>query len=607
MGRMQVTRENGGGWRWTIDEDAAALQPRWQDLAARTGRSALAGPAWTYCFSHAFTPGGQIHLHALYDGDSLAAVLPLQLQRGFVRRWAAPRHPHQPVWTCAVDVTRTGIAEEIVAHLLTSADAIDLALLSGHDAIGSALRGAAHAQVLDVTVEERHCEAIIDLSPPWPAFCSTLPEGLSRHLQKLRQLERLGTVEFAELRDEDALDDTLTDCFAVEAAGWKGARGSAMQSHIATRRFYSTLVRAAAREGSLALYTLRLNRVLIAFELCLKSNARVDALKISYAPTMARYSPGNVLRTLVLRKEVEGGRMRIHHLGLDSDWKRRWSTRVEPLYRLAICRRSLRARLMYRVWPRLREPLRRSPLLRAAARRARVAAAWAEGPASRAGVFVRRTGGRVLQRVRWVAHHQSLVILRKTYAEPPRSATRFACEQIDDPDAVIQVYRALGRETPDTVLRRRCAAGLRFAVLRDRGDVIATAFVVPCGERFVDECALGFALPQGSLWLRDVYVVPERRGERLFGVLLDAVVARSFPGTREVLSDVRSHDERSLHAHAVYGFEPIGMVESLHFGQRLMFRRSSVRYPNPASTFAPGRRLFPTGATYRRFVAAHLA
>src|SRR5439155_1287392 len=83
--------------------------------------------------------------------------------------------------------------------------------------------------------------------------------------------------------------------------------------------------------GRLALYTLRLNSTLIAFEYCLRHNGRIDLLKLSYHPDFGRYSPNNALRFLLLQRELESGGVRSYHMGLVSEWKARWAPRLEPL------------------------------------------------------------------------------------------------------------------------------------------------------------------------------------------------------------------------------------------------------------------------------------
>jgi len=598
-------------WRWSTasPHELAPLRERWRTLARRVGLPAIAGPEWTACFHHAFTDYEGSCLHLLSRGDTLAAVIPLKRQPGVRSRWAAAVHAHVPVWTCAVDVGMPGIGDEILDHLLGSAGALDLEPLSEEDPLFALLVDAARRRGLGVVLTARHPEAIIDLVSPWETFCRTMPGGIKQHMQKLRQLERMGELTFSKVGDNhESPEAVLQECFELEASGWKGTEGVPMRARTDTRAFYQALVREASAAGSLALYTLRLDGRLIAFDLGVQSGRRVDGLKISYDPELGRYSPGSVLAVHVLRREIEEGVVHARHFGPATEWKARWTTHTAPLHALRIHRRGPLARLMYGTAPELRERLRHSARVRAALHATTGAAARVRAWPSRIHGRVRAAALQALLTARWVARRQSVVILRKPLRDLAPVPPHWVLDELGDrPEAVIETYRALGRAVPETWLRRRCDLGQRFFVLRDGDQVLATTFVLAGGERFLDEFAQGLAMPAASFWLRDVYVVPARRGERLFGTLLDAVLARRFPDTRELLSDVRRDDAPSLRAHRRYGFEECGAVESWHLAQRVMWRSSRVPSLRPATDFAPGQRIFATGAAFRHFSESHSA
>jgi len=162
-----------------------------------------------------------------------------------------------------------------------------------------------------------------------------------------------------------------------------GGRGSAAAPIKLTTRhpcsFYTRLGWPKLRQlaGRLALYTLRLNSALIAFEYCLRHNGRIDLLKLSYHPDFGHYSPGNVLRFLLLDQEIKSGEARSYHMGLASDWKTRWATRLEPPS--ADCGSTIRSPrdggVPRRLLDRARPPPGRPPPLRVAPAAGPVAAA----------------------------------------------------------------------------------------------------------------------------------------------------------------------------------------------------------------------------------------
>ena len=136
-----------------------------------------------------------------------------------------------------------------------------------------------------------------------------------------------------------------------------------------TLQFYTELAETSAAAGRLALYTLRLDSTLIAFEYCLRHNGRIDLLKLSYHPDFGHYSPGNVLRFLLLDQEIKSGDTRSYHMGLVSPWKARWATRLEPLCRLRIYDPGIRGTAAYLVDTWTGRARHRAGLLRSAWRR----------------------------------------------------------------------------------------------------------------------------------------------------------------------------------------------------------------------------------------------
>jgi CelD/BcsL family acetyltransferase involved in cellulose biosynthesis len=596
-------------WRVVAAEDMADLREDWRALARRIDLPAIAGPEWTSCFHQSLDTADGLCLHVLSRSGLLAAVMPLRRRAGLRSTWASPAHAHLPSWTCAVDLAVPGIAEEILTHLLASAGALDLEPISGEDPLYTALHDAARARGLGVVLSPRHPEAIIDLVAPWERFCATMPAGIKHQMQKMRQLEKLGRLTFAKAGDVgEPPGQLLEECFELEAAGWKGDRGVPMRAQADTRAFYEALVRDTAATGSLALYTLRLDGRLIAFDLGVQSGPRVDGLKTSYAQDLARHSPGSLLWVMILRREVEAGVVRARHLGPAQEWKARWTAHVAPQYALRIHARGLLATAAYGTIPVVQQRLRQSVRARQVARATQRATADFTAAARSLRRRLRAAARQGLLTARWLARRESLVVLRKALASPPAVAPHWELEELGDaPEAVTQVYAALGRPVPDAALRRRCGTGQRFFVLRDGGRIVATTFVVAGGERFFDECAQGLAVPDASFWVRDVYVVPDRRGQRLFGTLLDVLIVRRFPATRAVLSDVRSDDPVSLRAHRHHGFEVCGAVGSWHVASRVMWRSSRVPSLRPATAFAPGQRLFTTGAAFRSFSEAHSA
>ena len=199
--------------------------------------------------------------------------------------------------------------------------------------------------------------------------------------------------------------------------------------------------------------------------------------------------------------------------------------------------------------------------------------------------------------------HRDLAILRKELIADPRAAAPFELtEHRLFTEGVLDVHRLLGREFRDEVIHRRFDRGLWFYALRNGDAPLASAWVVPKGERFVDEIGLGFPVGAGDVWMRDIFVAPQSRGKGAFSALLDHVLAGPFSGHSALWSAVYTDNHPSLRAHEKYGYRLAARYEVLHLSRRLLLR---LRWPAPppgGSSFQADRRLIVTGQGYRRFV-----
>ena len=141
-----------------------------------------------------------------------------------------------------------------------------------------------------------------------------------------RRAEQLGTV-VAEVRSpaEDEAQGLLDDFFEVEAAGWKGARGTALVDDPDRRRFFDEYARAAAAEGILRVSMLRIGDRTAAMQLAVEQAGRLWLLKIGYDEEFARCSPGTLLLLDTVRWASGAGLEAVELLGRREPWTRFWT------------------------------------------------------------------------------------------------------------------------------------------------------------------------------------------------------------------------------------------------------------------------------------------
>ena len=312
----------------------------WDALAHAGSLSPTADAIW---YRSALTAFGELRdelaIHCLYDRGELAAVVPLRRSGRLVLSWASVFNVHWPFWTMAIDRSRGGAICEVLDHLLEGAICIELILAHSQEFPCQALIAAAKSRGCAVALDGDDGDLYIPLSSDPERTWSAIPSKMRRETRrKARQLEQRGALEYERVAGGPHLQDELEECFRLERLGWKGKTGSPIAADPQTHRFYSMLACESAAAGRFALDLLRLDGRMIAYEISIRGQGRIDMLKPSFDPAYARYSPGNVLRLKILACESELGEVHTYHLGRPSEWKRHWVRNTRPLCRVRIYR-----------------------------------------------------------------------------------------------------------------------------------------------------------------------------------------------------------------------------------------------------------------------------
>jgi CelD/BcsL family acetyltransferase involved in cellulose biosynthesis len=186
-------------------------------------------------------------------------------------------------------------------------------------------------------------------------------EGRSANLRKSlrrtrRRLEEMGELSFDVERDTAHLDDGLR----IEAAGWKGERGSAILKEPEADRFYHEVAGWAADAGSLRVAFLRLDGRPIAFELALQDDRSFYVLKHAFDPELARFNPAKLLTAETIRRAFDQGLSSYEFLGADEPYKRMWTDSCRERIEVQLFSRTAAGRLDAVVQKRGRELVRRA-------------------------------------------------------------------------------------------------------------------------------------------------------------------------------------------------------------------------------------------------------
>lgn len=239
------------------------------------------------------------------DGD-LAGVLPLV---------HAPRYytrpiPHLASWmhpNCflGAPLVARGLERPFWRALLAWADAqgglglfLHLSGLPLSGALYEALRAVLAEDGRDAALVARQNHVMLssDLAPEAYFEAAVSAKKRKEYRRQANRLADHGEVAFTRHNDAADLACWTKDFLALEAAGWKGAAGSALASHAATEALFRDSLIGAAERGRLERLALTLDRRPIAMLATFLTPPGAFMFKTAFDEALGPFSPGVLLQ-----------------------------------------------------------------------------------------------------------------------------------------------------------------------------------------------------------------------------------------------------------------------------------------------------------------------
>jgi len=318
-------------------EAIAQLAPDWRRLTAGTYHDApFFQPEWCAATANSFFPDSVPNILTVRSSGELVGVLPLLRSRN-IRRGVPMRtlrsisSPH----SCRSDLIVGDGPHPAVARAAWNAlqqdpwwQAIAFDDAPEDGALHSLLQLAEADNCLTAKWRSR-LSPTLTVSPPAPFdLCPKRYKSFRNRLKgKLQRLSEKGAVEFKV--ESSPTTETLERFFALEGAGWKGARHSAVTSCAKTLRFYREAWSTAAALGYARVYTLFLESKPIAMHLGLCMNGIYYTPKVAYDENYRDLSLGHLLMQHAIQDMPSAGAYRFDFLGPNALWKSVWSTTLQ--------------------------------------------------------------------------------------------------------------------------------------------------------------------------------------------------------------------------------------------------------------------------------------
>ena len=295
----------------------------WDDLADRVGAVPWLRPGWIAAWLDAFGRGRPEVLAVRRDGV-LTGLVPCEHRRGIAR---STTNWHTPEFGLLVEDAgaRHELAQALFARRTRRLSLSFVPADGGLDDVRAAATAAGY-RVLERTIQRSPYLAI---ESDWETYRMTLSRNLRSDIRRRwGRLEEEGAVSVDVLDGREHLEMLLDEGFRVEAAGWKGARGTAITSRTETQHFYRSVARWAAARGTLRLAFLRLDGRALAFHLNLEDGGVHYHLKGGYDAAYERFSPGKVLHAALIESAFARRLVRYEFLGADDGYKLAWTRGV---------------------------------------------------------------------------------------------------------------------------------------------------------------------------------------------------------------------------------------------------------------------------------------
>jgi CelD/BcsL family acetyltransferase involved in cellulose biosynthesis len=275
-------------------------------------------PAWELAVNaSARGRTGACALSAWQEASSAAEAAPLIGLLPVVSLWRAYKIP-LPAWvsaspygTLCTPLLDRSQADEAVRRLMNQARAAGAHALILRDVSlnGAAMKVFTHVlrqDDLQPIVLHSHLRACLDARRPADdVLCDALSAKKLKELrrQRNRLAEQHGAVRFEVARGVDEVAHAIEIFLTLEASGWKGERGTALQQDEGDLNFIRRATRGLAETSQCEIVTMRAGATPVAAAIVLRHQDRAFYFKLGIDENFARFSPG-VQLTLDLTRHL---------------------------------------------------------------------------------------------------------------------------------------------------------------------------------------------------------------------------------------------------------------------------------------------------------------
>ena len=282
---------------------------------------------WYRCWWHAFGGGRELAVCTVRREGTLTGAFPMfreeGLLKGFINGHSLTTRP------LAVDHVAM---ETLVAAIQDGAKrGMELRGVPARDPGLAALEAAVgRASAMPLVAPAFACP-FVDTRGDYDSWRQENKHRWKAPLErKWRKMERDYEAEFTLVEAPRDLDAEVAEGLRIEASGWKGEEGTAIESSPESAVFYREMARAFQARDKLRFSWIVLDGTAISFDFCLLHRNRLYTLKSGYDEDYRGLAPGLVHRLAIIKRCFELGIDEHDLLGDEIGWKTRFSSGSRP-------------------------------------------------------------------------------------------------------------------------------------------------------------------------------------------------------------------------------------------------------------------------------------
>ncbi|WP_230959574.1 GNAT family N-acetyltransferase [Erythrobacter donghaensis] len=289
------------------DLEEPAFRAAWERLVTRAAEPNPFFEPWYLLPSlHQWGAQDGVRVKAWFQDGRLAGLMPVSRQRRYYG------HPltHAAVWLhanafCGVPLIAAGHEERFWEDLLAHFDRragralfLHLPQMPNEGPVFAALETVLATRRRPHYIAAREARAMLAGETSAAAYLEAAMSAKKRK-ELRRQHNRLaeeGPLAFERIEGAEGIAEWTAEFLALEAAGWKGAAGSALASAPDTRALFEAALAGAAAAGRLERLALRLDGRAIAMLASFLTAPGAYSYKTAFDEAYARFSPGMLLQ-----------------------------------------------------------------------------------------------------------------------------------------------------------------------------------------------------------------------------------------------------------------------------------------------------------------------